>query len=209
MRYSRRQFTSFACMLTIIASIGGCAMFPSSKPSSEDSRTPESFVFTRGTLTIQSDQFISPDDRLVTSLIYLQESLRLQFGVPVSERPITIYLFDEPYEFRRFLDQDFPDLPQRRAFFLETEDALSGERHQADYVEALGRQYAAAQKSEAESIRRYQRGILPFLDALTAIVLRENLEINYVQARADLLANRVQLYRALGGDWTFILEQKQ
>ena len=91
----------------------------------------------------------------------------------------------------------------------ETEDALSGERHQADYVEALGRQYAAAQKSEAESIRRYQRGILPFLDALTAIVLRENLEINYVQARADLLANRVQLYRALGGDWTFILEQKQ
>ena len=91
----------------------------------------------------------------------------------------------------------------------ETEDALSDEAHQSDYVEALGKQYTAAQKSETESIRRYQRGILSYLDTLTAIVARETLEITYVQARANLLADRIQLYRSLGGDWTFILEEKQ
>ena len=90
----------------------------------------------------------------------------------------------------------------------ETEDALSNETNQAEYAAALGRQYVAARNSETESIRRYQRGILPYLDTLTAIVLRENLEITTVQAKADLLSNRIQLYRSLGGDWTFILEQK-
>lgn len=90
----------------------------------------------------------------------------------------------------------------------ETEDALNNEAHQSDYVTALAKQYTAAQKSEAESIRRYQRGILPYLDTLTAIVSRETLEITYLQARAALLADRIQLYRSLGGDWTFILEEK-
>ncbi len=88
----------------------------------------------------------------------------------------------------------------------ETEDALSNERHQIDYVEALDRQYTAARNSETESIRRYQRGVLPYLDTLTAIVSRESLEIMHVQARADLLVDRVQLYRSLGGDWSFIKE---
>jgi NodT family efflux transporter outer membrane factor (OMF) lipoprotein len=89
----------------------------------------------------------------------------------------------------------------------ETEDALSSEQHQADYVEAIAKQYEAAKNSEAESIRRYQRGILPFLDTLTAIVARESLEITHVQAKADLLGDRIQLYRALGGNWTFMLEE--
>ncbi|MDZ8118353.1 efflux transporter outer membrane subunit [Pontiella agarivorans] len=89
----------------------------------------------------------------------------------------------------------------------ETENALSDEQHQAAYVEAIAKQYAAAKKSETESIRRYQRGVLPFLDALTAIVSRESLEITHVQARAELLGDRIQLYRSLGGDWTFMLEE--
>jgi multidrug efflux system outer membrane protein len=88
----------------------------------------------------------------------------------------------------------------------DTEDALSSEQHQRDYVEALARQYTAARTTESESIRRYQHGMLPYLDALIAIVSRETLEITHVQAKAILLGDRIQLYRALGGDWTFILE---
>ncbi|VGO17117.1 Solvent efflux pump outer membrane protein SrpC [Pontiella desulfatans] len=91
----------------------------------------------------------------------------------------------------------------------ETEDALNSERHQTEYVEAVAKQYEAAQNSESESIRRYQRGALPFLDALTAIVARESLEITHVQAKADLLGDRIQLYRSLGGDWTFMLEEEK
>jgi NodT family efflux transporter outer membrane factor (OMF) lipoprotein len=90
----------------------------------------------------------------------------------------------------------------------ETEDALSNEQHQIEYVEALGRQYEAALNNEAESLRRYERGILSFLDALNAITQRESLEISHLQARANLLGDRIQLHRALGGDWTFILEEE-
>jgi NodT family efflux transporter outer membrane factor (OMF) lipoprotein len=88
----------------------------------------------------------------------------------------------------------------------ETENALSDEAHQTDYVAALAKQYEAAQKSETESIRRYQRGILSYFDTLATIVVRESLQITYLQAQADLLTDRIQLYRSLGGDWTFILE---
>jgi outer membrane protein TolC len=90
----------------------------------------------------------------------------------------------------------------------ETENALNGEIYQAEYVKSLAKQYTASQKSETESIHRYQRGILAYTDTLTVIVSRESLEIKYLQAQTDLLSNRIQLYRSLGGDWTFIMEEK-
>ncbi len=86
----------------------------------------------------------------------------------------------------------------------EVEDALVNETYQGDYVAALGRQYLASKDNEAESIRRYRRGIVTFLDTLNATTGRESLEISLVQARAILLQDRVQLYRALGGDWKFL-----
>jgi outer membrane protein TolC len=42
---------------------------------------------------------------------------------------------------------------------------------------------------------------------LNATTGRENLEINLVQAKANLLQDRIQLYRALGGDWNFLLKE--
>ncbi len=90
----------------------------------------------------------------------------------------------------------------------ETENALSDETHQQEFVEALARQYEAALDNEEESMRRYQRGILDYLDALNAINSRESLEISHLNAKANLLGDRIQLYRALGGNWTFILEEK-
>ncbi|MEX0320820.1 MAG: efflux transporter outer membrane subunit [Puniceicoccaceae bacterium] len=90
----------------------------------------------------------------------------------------------------------------------ETENALSDETHQQEFVEALTRQYEAALNSEEESMRRYQRGIITYLDALNAINSRESLEISNLNAKANLLGDRISLYRALGGNWNFILEEK-
>jgi len=89
----------------------------------------------------------------------------------------------------------------------EVEDALVNEHYQIEYVEALSKQYEASVNNEAESIRRYRRGIVSYLDTLNATTGRENLEINLVQANANLLQDRIQLYRALGGDWNFLLEE--
>ena len=89
----------------------------------------------------------------------------------------------------------------------EVEDALVNEYYQIDYVRALSKQYKASLNNEAESIRRYRRGIVSYLDTLNATNARETLEINLVQAKASLLQDRIQLYRALGGDWNFLLEE--
>ncbi len=85
---------------------------------------------------------------------------------------------------------------------------MSREQQQRLSLEALERQLEAARKTEVESLRRYRRGLLPYVDALGAVTARETLEIARAQARAGLLLTRVQLYRALGGDWSFILEKE-
>ncbi len=90
----------------------------------------------------------------------------------------------------------------------ETEDALSREAQQTRYVAALDKQLAAATRSEEESIARYRRGLLPYHDALAATVARQSLDIACLQAKTDLLTNRIRLYRALGGDWSAILENQ-
>jgi hypothetical protein len=129
-RIGSRQFQLIVLIL-LIANAGGCAMFSDALPfvpspsTTDDASHSEAFSADRGTLRIHSDHYIPPDDRLFQTLVDLRETLRLRLGVPTSDRPITIYLFDESYEFRRFLENEYPEFPQRRAFFIETEDALS------------------------------------------------------------------------------------
>jgi len=129
MRARSRQ-VQLIVLLALTVSTCGCALFPrpltfEASSTEDDATYPEAFVAEHGTLKIHSDHYIPPDDRLFQSLVDLRETLRLRLGVPTSERPITIYLFDEPYEFRRFLEDKYPELPQRRAFFIETEETLS------------------------------------------------------------------------------------
>ena len=50
--------------------------------------------------------------------------------------------------------------------------------------------------------RRYERGVSDYLPVLTQILSVQGLERTLIQRKADLLVARVNLYRALGGDWT-------
>lgn len=88
----------------------------------------------------------------------------------------------------------------------EVEDALAAETHQRDYLEAILRQSTAAQLTAEESFRRYTRGLNSYFEALSTESTRQSLEVTVLQAEYDLRADRVQLYRVLGGDWHSILE---
>jgi outer membrane protein TolC len=48
---------------------------------------------------------------------------------------------------------------------------------------------------------RYQRGLEPYQNVLTAFVSFANAELLQLQARRDLLSARIQLQDALGGTW--------
>ncbi|MBM4152728.1 MAG: hypothetical protein FJ220_04295, partial [Kiritimatiellaceae bacterium] len=75
-----------------------------------------------------------------------------------------------------------------------------------DYVAAVNRQMAAAKMTADESFRRYTSGLNSYFEALLAETSRQNLEVTVVQAEFDLRADRVQLYRVLGGDWRSIVQ---
>lgn len=84
----------------------------------------------------------------------------------------------------------------------EVEDALSRERYQQQYVEALEGQLSTATQLLSDTRTRYEEGIGDYLPVLTALRQLQTLEQQIVGARRQLLTERVQLYRALGGDWS-------
>ena len=86
--------------------------------------------------------------------------------------------------------------------YKEVEDALSLEKKQRDYIEELSAQIDLAEKSLDEAKSRYESGQTDYLRVLTALSSLQNLEINMISAQGNLVAYRIQLYRALGGGFS-------
>ena len=84
----------------------------------------------------------------------------------------------------------------------EVEDALVKERKQEEYLLQLENQVNLAQATLREARMRYVNGLSDFLPVLTALQSLQQLERSRLTAKRLLLSFRVQLYRALGGDWT-------
>jgi NodT family efflux transporter outer membrane factor (OMF) lipoprotein len=88
----------------------------------------------------------------------------------------------------------------------EVENALSAESHQQDYFNTLRRQLAVAELTADEAFRRYTSGLETYFEALSLDTSRQTLEVSVLAAEYELLTDRVQLYRVLGGDWSRVLE---
>jgi hypothetical protein len=85
---------------------------------------PARYNVVREQLVIHSDSPIPANHRLLEELTARRGDLQEQLGLPPSDEPIHVYLFDSPEEFRRFVSLHHPDFPTRRAFFLETDTRL-------------------------------------------------------------------------------------
>ena len=83
----------------------------------------------------------------------------------------------------------------------EVEDALVRERKQKEYLDALGRQLEAARSNLEEARNRYFHGLNDYLPVLTALSSYQQVQRSMITAKRELLSYRIQLYRALGGDW--------
>ena len=60
---------------------------------------------------------------------------------------------------------------------------------------------ATARQALEEAGNRYRNGLNDYLPVLTQLLSVQRLERELVQRKADLLATRIQLHRALGGTW--------
>jgi len=84
----------------------------------------------------------------------------------------------------------------------EVEDAIVLETKQVEYIEALETQLRLARKTEAELTTRFLSGVGEFLPVLASRERIAQMEISLLLAKRQQLSYRVQLCRALGGNWT-------
>jgi len=85
--------------------------------------------------------------------------------------------------------------------FSEVEAALLTRKKQIERRERLYRFREEARATGRVAAQRYIRGLTPYLDVLDAQRTRFEAEDQLVRVELLVLGNRVQLYRALGGNW--------
>ncbi|THU02518.1 efflux transporter outer membrane subunit [Lampropedia puyangensis] len=85
--------------------------------------------------------------------------------------------------------------------FSEVSDALAGRATLGEQLQAQQDLVTAEQKRYELSDLLYRSGVASFLDALDAQRSLFSAQQAVLQTRATLLANRVELYRVLGGGW--------
>ncbi|MEE9367919.1 MAG: efflux transporter outer membrane subunit [Pontiella sp.] len=83
----------------------------------------------------------------------------------------------------------------------EVEDALISEQKQHEYIDKVDKRLTAARRSYEESVNRYRNGMAEYTTVLRELNILQGLERERVAAQYDLLQNRINLYKALGGSW--------
>jgi glycosyltransferase involved in cell wall biosynthesis len=76
-------------------------------------------------LVVYSDFALPPHHRLLDELVLERNELLSKLQLPKSEEPVYVYLFDNEDHFREFMRQFYPEFPQRRAFFVESDTRLA------------------------------------------------------------------------------------
>lgn len=84
----------------------------------------------------------------------------------------------------------------------EVENALIQEKMQRKHIKALKLQLSAAKRALFAASERYKKGVSDYLPVLTQILAVQRLERELIVQHTMMVIYRVNLYRALGGDWT-------
>jgi multidrug efflux system outer membrane protein len=92
--------------------------------------------------------------------------------------------------------------------FRETEDALVGRAKSSQRLEALGRQLKALRNYARLARMRYEGGYTSYLEVLDAERSLFNVELDYATAQDELFRRLIDIYKAMGGGWVALAEQK-
>jgi hypothetical protein len=90
-----------------------------------DGELPDRTEITAGQLVIHADFSLAGQHRLVRELENLRTDVSQELGLPVSDEPVHLYLFENSERYDAFVARRFPGFPARRAFFVETDTTLS------------------------------------------------------------------------------------
>ncbi|MFM1997415.1 MAG: hypothetical protein RLZZ111_1802 [Planctomycetota bacterium] len=94
-------------------------------PWANASELPSRAEIVAGQLVIHSDFPLAEQHRIVRELESLRADVSQQLGLPISDEPVHLYLFETKERYEAFAARHFPAFPARRAFFVETDTTLS------------------------------------------------------------------------------------
>jgi hypothetical protein len=85
-------------------------------------------------LVVYSDAPLPQHHRLLEELQVQRSRLSTKLGLAVSDEPIHVYLFPTAEKLAAYMRVHFPDLPERRAFFVESDTRLTVYAYWGDRV---------------------------------------------------------------------------
>lgn len=118
----------FVALLTL----GGCASWTHWRSAPTTLPTRNSLVLDQ--LVVFSDTPLPEHHRLLDELRVQRSLLATKLALPTSDEPIHVYLFPTSERLDAFMSVQFPALPKRRAFFVESDTRLSVYAHWGDRV---------------------------------------------------------------------------
>ena len=86
--------------------------------------------------------------------------------------------------------------------FRDVEDALAGVKYNRELLETLERRVATLRRGVELATERYENGYSDYLEVLDTERSLFSAELQLASARGGYYRAIVDLYRALGGDWT-------
>lgn len=114
--------TTFGLWLALLlACVGGCARWN----WHSDPQLPSRHHLVLDQLVIFSDSALPQHHRLLEELRTQRTLLSTKLSLPVSDEPIHVYLFPTAERLESYLHAHYPTLPDRRAFFVESDTRLT------------------------------------------------------------------------------------
>jgi len=107
-------------LLGIALASSGCASLHTSRPE-----LPARNAVRLDQLVIHSNFELPKQHRLLEEVDALRWDVIAKLGLTASDEPIHVYLFENAEQFKAFIHSRFPDFPDRRAFFIESDTRLS------------------------------------------------------------------------------------
>ena len=107
-------------VIVVLAAWAGCRA-----PWANRLILPDQNIVVREQLIFHSDFALPPHHRLLDEVVAQRADLNRRLGLPGSDEPIHVYLFENVERFKGFMKIYHPDFPERRAFFVETDTKLS------------------------------------------------------------------------------------
>lgn len=180
----RLCYHSIVLALLAVASLAQTSCRGLPKPVS----LPETHRLEVGQLVFHSDFELPREHRLVRELALEREDLCNPLGLAATDEPIEVYLFRDADRYREYLARNFPGVPSRRAFFLESDTRLAVYAHWSDRV---------AEDLRHEVAHGYLHAVLPNLPLWIDEGLAEYFEVprglaGLNQPHIELLADSIE-----------------